>query len=151
MTDEQNKPVRSRVEQIEDLASQIFFGARNHTDGMFESKRHIQEAEARGAAEQRRKDGEEQEMRRENALLRTAISTIASYAGGYAKPTCTVEFLAHAVPEEVRLRVAALEDRVRVLEEALREIIDTAGADCIHGLGPYIKIAQAALTREGGV
>ena len=61
MSDEQNEPVRSRDEQIEDLASQIFFGARNHTDGMFEAKRHIEEAEARGAAEQRRKDGEGQE------------------------------------------------------------------------------------------
>ena len=55
MTDEQNKPVRSRDEQIVDLGARIFVGMRNHTDSMCEAQRHIEEAEARGAEEQRAK------------------------------------------------------------------------------------------------
>lgn len=64
---EQNKPVRSRDEQIVGFATMLMaLAASKPADGdpeaaMETAKNHITEAEARGAAEQRRKDAEGQE------------------------------------------------------------------------------------------
>ena len=128
--DEQNKPVRSRDEQIEDLASQIFFGARNHTDGMFEAKRHIEEAEARGAAEQRRKDGEGQEPMAYCAELATMRDMETGEYSGWKWRLQDRPF--HVPADSIReyhalypkpANVAALEARIAELESVLSDCV----------------------------
>ncbi|MBS1040980.1 hypothetical protein JK203_08970 [Gluconobacter cerinus] len=144
MTQNTEQNVRTREEQIADLTN--LFGEEGtftFVDDRDAATKHILEAEARGAEEQRRKDGEGCEMRRENALLRTAMSTVASYTRGYAKPTCSVDFLSSAVPEEVRIRIAALEAEIASLKEA--EQLARADAEASKTRVKVLEAENAAL------
>ena len=108
----QKNPVRSREEHIIELGARIFVGMRNHTDSMCEAQRYIDEAEARGAAEQRRKDGEGRKASQ-------------FYANGCYYTTLQAALRDHPRPVIIPLythpaNVAALEGRIAELEGALR-------------------------------
>ncbi len=60
-------------------------------------RNQLVEAEERGRAE----------LQVENERLREALAQVAGYVGGIASPDATAEFLC-LIPEEVRLKVAAL-------------------------------------------
>ena len=123
MTDEQNKPVRSREDQIEALASQ--FGEEDtfsYVDDRDAAAQHILEAESRGAAEQRRKDAE-------------GCRAVHQWrpAKGMAWHDCTKkqQDTEASLGYETRTlythpaNVAAMEDRVRELEGVILHLLET--------------------------
>ncbi|MFT9347715.1 MAG: hypothetical protein ABF562_03265 [Gluconobacter japonicus] len=133
---EQN--VRTREEQVEALAYQVFTGIMGATKKRHEfAVAHIQEAEARGAAEQRRKDAEgylfdNPDTGTEYLPYHPIESGECQYAENIRKATNS-ELLSELNAawtgwkedrEEkgrISANVAALEARVKVLEEALTE------------------------------
>lgn len=164
MTDEQNKPVRSRDEQIVDLGARIFVGMRNHTDSMCEAQRHIDEAEARGAAEERGKIADRQEP--------SAWTWVHDHGDigwrrefGIKEPHRCFDFIRDIAPLYTRpSNVAALGARVKELEAVLDGIKVYSGdtlAGPISGQGDIswfrdgvlevFRRSRAALKREGGV
>ena len=168
MSDEQNEPVRSRDRQIVGLGARIFVGMRNHTDSKCEAQRHIEEAEARGAEEQRRKDAEGQEPA--GYASRGALEHLATRSAprvqnlyGYSDNRWDIPLYTHPA------NVAALEARVKELEEAIEDYFSArAGCEveCVSRTGEPeqgakrearndLRIAferkiSAALKREGG-
>lgn len=50
-----------------------------------------------------------------------------------------------------RADAEASKAREAKLKKALQEIVSMAEADCSYDIGPYLRTARAALTREGGV
>ena len=61
MTQNTEQKVRTREEQVEALCSEVYGNQHPHISDRPWLLRHLKEAEARGAAEQRRKDAEGQE------------------------------------------------------------------------------------------
>ena len=134
---EQN--VRTREEQAETLAFEIaLWGKSNLHERSVVAAKNLREAEARGAAEQRRKDAE-------------GVYQILNEDGEWSFVSQD-EYL-QAPYEGRRLTPAALETRVKQLEGICRHIVWTEEE---HGLGSRghdsaLQAARAALTREGGV
>lgn len=108
------------------------------------------EAEARGAAEQRRKDAEaccpvHQVWNDLDAKWEDCPEGEKDWRWEHADECDQRIFYTHPA------NAAALEARAAKSEKALSEIVEMAEADCSYDTGPYLKIARAALTREGGV
>ncbi|MBF0859380.1 hypothetical protein HKD24_09155 [Gluconobacter sp. LMG 31484] len=151
----QNSAVRTREEQIEALTSQFGEeGTFSYVDDRDAATRHILEAEARGAAEQRRKDAEEQEpfayVSQIDANTPKSPQGLEQF-GEYCDKKCDyfqVPLYTHPA------NVAALEARVKELEEAKLTFLRLVSRAqmCVPELyeGWHID-ARAALKREGGV
>lgn len=151
MTQEQNKPVRIRDEQAEEIFS-AFKGV-THTDGSQflphlgrqDLLNALAEAEARGAAEQRRKDAEG---------MKEICPDCDGSGEGVADTICCTCNGSGVVNSA---NVAAMEARIAELKDQERK-----DAQVIHWLAEKLKhahpeakadyehMARAALTREGG-
>ncbi|WP_215745948.1 hypothetical protein [Gluconobacter sp. P1C6_b] len=165
MIDEQNKPVRTRDEQIEALASQFGEeGTFSYVDDRDAATQHIAEAEARGAAEQRRKDAERQEP---------VAWAIPGQLPSEAFPHCELVLYRRKASHNTLplythpANVAALEDRVGKLEgerDRLRDALIACGNNAGGFLAPgvstefliecvpeEVRLKISSLTREGGV
>ncbi|KXV12591.1 FAD-binding protein [Gluconobacter oxydans] len=122
MTDEQNKPVRSREEQISALWDALAEGKSHPNSDIYSNAAaaHVDEAEARGAAQQRRKDGEGQEpvawidaseLPERGNNMGTSEASLSPRKTHYE----TTPLYTHPA------NVAALEGRIAELEGALKE------------------------------
>ena len=133
MTQNTERKVRTRDEQVEALAKAIgpekiyrLLSDEYRDEIDARALQHILEAEARGAAEQQRKD-----------------------AGKWAS---TQLLSASKIIEDKNANIAALEVRVEVLEGICRHVLWTKEE---YGLGSRghdsaVQAARAALAREGG-
>ena len=185
MTDEQNKPVRSRDAQVEALAKAIgpekvfpLLNEEYQQEIRERAQHHIEEAEARGAEEQRRKDaGEEKDLADwifKNLVWAFGREDYTFIKVGDSLPDNCMATLGDLIDNHgLRMidpktgkaeiaNVAALEARIAELEESLTYLEEEARrfAGCYtphsDGWNTFIifadKIhARAALTREGGV
>ena len=160
----QNIAVRTREEQIDALAKAIgpekiyrLLSDEYRAEIDARALQHILEAEARGAAEQRRKDADGHEPA--GYVSCGALEHLATKSGmrvqnlyGYSENAWPIPLYDHPA------NVAALEARVKELETNQRK-----DAQVIHWLAEKLKqtdpeaksdyelLARAALTREGGV
>lgn len=125
-------------------------------------KRHILEAEARGAAEQRRKDAEAQEIA--GYIPENTPNFFSASEAKYASTALHRNPFPNDVPVYYRpANVAALEAEIAELEGE-RDRYRKCMTDCVELLGrtkpgtlariwlqDCLDTARAALTREGGV
>ena len=148
MTDEQNKPVRSREEQAKVLISRINDMTMDYPSR--EIPLALAEAEARGAAEQRRKDAEGQEpvgyALRPEMELRKAFNVWPSPMA--TRTDWNVPLYSHPA------NVAALEGRIAELEgkrERLKREIQAmhpgSVRQVIHSPTRFMDDTRAALTK----
>ncbi|AQU86183.1 hypothetical protein B0W47_00505 [Komagataeibacter nataicola] len=106
--------MRSREEQIADLTN--LFGEEgtfSFVDDRDAATKHILEAERR--AEQRARA----ECDKEISSLRKGLSKCADLTGGFASPDCSIPFLTISVPEELRLYINRLKEKVTQDSERL--------------------------------
>ena len=164
MTQNTEQHVRTRDEQVETLAFEIaLWGKSNLHERRAVAEKNLKEAEARGAAEQRRKDAEgcerwefeEPEYHDQGMGCgledRGIHDRYQAMEYGWEQ---AVERCIERIPEELYARpanVAALEARVKVLEGVCRHVVWTEEE---HGLGSRghdsaVQAARAALTRIG--
>ena len=150
----QNSGVRTRDEQIEALTSQFGEeGTFSYIDDWDAATRHILEAEARGAAEQRRKDAEGQKpivWAHRNHIEDVPYASrnkpfVVSTEDIYS-PDVSVPLYTHPA------NVAALEAMVKELEGVLGKIEYASRKDSLsetERLESVRAIARTALKREG--
>ena len=124
MTDEQNKPVRSREEQAKALISRINDMTMDYPSR--EIPPALAEAEARGAAEQRRKDAEGQE-----AVAWCLMTSDQQIINGIHMEKCHAEDWKHRRASDTLTplythptNVAAQEARIAELEGAITALFD---------------------------
>lgn len=147
MNQNTEQKVRTRDEQAADLTVSIRAWGRSSAEAIYPMvERHIAEAEARGAAEQRRKDAE-------GCAIAGYVpdNTPNSFSASEAKYASTA-LHREPFPGDVPVYytpayVAWREERVKALEETLRRIADS---EVFCGSQTLRHMARAALTREGG-
>lgn len=145
MIDEQNKAVRNRDEQAKELASTLqedpwmYFPAQKYAEEM------LQEAEARGAAEQGRKDAEGS-----RSVHQWRLTADDEWVN--AVDLVELEQVRNGYPNSETRTLYTRPANVAALEAALRAIADRADREgATIDDDECAAIARAAITREGGV
>jgi len=135
---------RTREEQEVYLGARIYAGSKNLTDAIYEAGEHIREAEARGAAEQRRKDAGGNEpvawALRPEMKLRAAFSAWPAPMATrndwnvplYTRPANVAALIAEAVAAEREKSEALIRSLAVGYERMRRVLVDmsaTSGPD----------------------